>query len=362
MSSATQQLASQRQSSWPHRLAVLLTCATFPVIWVGGLVTTYDAGMAFPDWPTSYGYNVFLYPWQTWLSGPWDLFIEHGHRLLVAGVVGPVTLALAVVVYLREPRTWVRRLTWTAAMLVVVQAMLGGMRVRLDARLLAQIHACVGPAFFALCAALAVCTSRRWSAVQDQNATARSERSRLPRAATATAALAYVQLLLGSQLRHMPVTADATIFRLAVFFHLIVAAALTAHVVVAWWRAEREARGDRWILRPARCLAALIVAQLALGGGAWVVNYGWPVWLSGYSWAAGYVVTREGFRQAIVTTGHVAVGSLILATAVVLALRAWRIAAERADTERARASSRLCPSHPRPGKTAFHQLAHEAIA
>ena len=59
-------------------------CATFPLIWVGGLVTTYDAGMAVPDWPNTYGYNLFLYPWQTWLSGPWDLFIEHGHRLLGA--------------------------------------------------------------------------------------------------------------------------------------------------------------------------------------------------------------------------------------------------------------------------------------
>ena len=65
-------------------LAVVLVCATFPLIWVGGLVTTYEAGMAVPDWPTTYGYNLFLYPWQTWICGPWDLFIEHGHRLLGA--------------------------------------------------------------------------------------------------------------------------------------------------------------------------------------------------------------------------------------------------------------------------------------
>ena len=69
-------------SPWPHRAAVLLVCATFPLIWVGGLVTTTQAGMAVPDWPNTYGYNLFLYPWQTWLFGPWDLFIEHGHRLL----------------------------------------------------------------------------------------------------------------------------------------------------------------------------------------------------------------------------------------------------------------------------------------
>ena len=75
---------------WPHRLAVALACATFPLIWVGGLVTTYDAGMAVPDWPGTYGYNLLLYPWQTWIAGPWDLFIEHGHRLLGAAVPAPL--------------------------------------------------------------------------------------------------------------------------------------------------------------------------------------------------------------------------------------------------------------------------------
>ena len=59
-------------------MAWVLACATFPLLWVGGLITTTDAGMAVPDWPGTYGYNMFLYPWQTWLFGPWDLFIEHG--------------------------------------------------------------------------------------------------------------------------------------------------------------------------------------------------------------------------------------------------------------------------------------------
>src|SRR4029077_11054524 len=80
-------------SPWPHRLALLLASATFPLLWVGGLVTSYDAGMAVPDWPTTYGYNLFLYPWQSWVLGPWDLFIEHGHRLFGAAV-GLLSIAL----------------------------------------------------------------------------------------------------------------------------------------------------------------------------------------------------------------------------------------------------------------------------
>src|ERR1051326_8624152 len=80
-------ILSTESSRWPHGLAIVLCCATFPLVWVGGLVTSYKAGMAFPDWPTSDGYFLFFYPWLDWLRGPWDLFVEHGHRLL-ASLVG----------------------------------------------------------------------------------------------------------------------------------------------------------------------------------------------------------------------------------------------------------------------------------
>ena len=85
-------------SRWPYRLAVLLAAATFPLISVGGLVTSYDAGMAVPDWPNTYGYNLLLYPWTTWLFGPWDLFLEHGHRLLGV-LVGLLAMGLVAAAY-----------------------------------------------------------------------------------------------------------------------------------------------------------------------------------------------------------------------------------------------------------------------
>ena len=89
-----------------HRLAVLAVCLVWPLIWVGGLVTTFDAGMAVPDWPATYGYNLFLYPYKTWLLGPFDLFIEHGHRLLGA-VVGMVAIGIVIAAFWRDPRRWV---------------------------------------------------------------------------------------------------------------------------------------------------------------------------------------------------------------------------------------------------------------
>ena len=76
----------QRPNPWPHRFAVVLACATFPLIWIGGLVTTVDAGMAVEDWPTTFGYPLLFYPLVKWLYGPADVFIEHGHRLYASAI------------------------------------------------------------------------------------------------------------------------------------------------------------------------------------------------------------------------------------------------------------------------------------
>src|SRR5881628_556994 len=112
--------AQTRYSPWPHRLSVALALVTFPLIWVGGLVTTYDAGMAVPDWPGTCGYNLFLYPWQTWLAGPWNLFIEHGHRLLGA-TAGLVAIALLAAVLITDRRPWLVRAAAGALALVIAQ-------------------------------------------------------------------------------------------------------------------------------------------------------------------------------------------------------------------------------------------------
>lgn len=300
-----------------------LLCATFPLIWMGGLVTTYDAGMAVPDWPNTFGYNLFAYPWQTWLFGPWDVFVEHGHRLLGA-LAGMLAIALAVACWIGEPRRWVRWLAVGALGGVIAQGVLGGMRVLLDERLLAQIHACTGPAFFAYAAALSVVTSRRWREAPDHQAS--SAARRVQRLALFTAALAYVQLVVGSELRHGAAGGSSAAFGAAILFHVLLGLALTAHVFLLALRTARLDPRQPSLSRPAARVAVLVAVQVVLGAGAWIVNYGWPGRLLGrYAWTEGFVIRQDSWLQALVTTSHVAIGSVILATSVVVSLRAFRL-------------------------------------
>jgi cytochrome c oxidase assembly protein subunit 15 len=309
-------------SPWPHRLAVALVCVVFPLIWVGGLVTTYDAGMAVPDWPGTYGYNLFLYPWTTWIAGPWNLFIEHGHRLLGA-TAGLVAIALVVATFLTGSRPLVRGLAIGALILVIAQGVLGGARVLLDERQAALIHGCVGPLFFAYCACLAVITSRRWN-TGGLTFPARPEQS-LTRLALMCLVFAYGQLVLGAHLRHPADDGSPRTFQFVLLFHVVVAVALAGYAFALPWLAFRRARGEAWIMRPAAALIVLMLVQLGLGVATLIVKYGWPAWLGGEALNPEFTVTARGFWSSMIVTAHVANGSLILAALSVLWVRSARL-------------------------------------
>jgi cytochrome c oxidase assembly protein subunit 15 len=300
----------------------VLACATFPLLWVGGLVTTTDAGMAVPDWPTTYGYNLFLYPWTTWLAGPWDLFVEHGHRLLGA-TVGLITIGLVAVLWRTKERRWVRWLGVAALALVIFQGMLGGMRVRLDERTLAMLHGCTGPLFFALTIAMAVVTSSRWRTGDLARSSASAAHIR--RLAVVTCILVYLQILVGAVVRHVPVATEPTTFVHAIRFHLFLAAILTLHIALLVGSVWRRARGIQPLRGLASTLAALLAVQLTLGAATWVVKFAapsWaPLWISNLRGA----VQEGGWLQTHVITAHVAGGSLLLATALALALYTHRL-------------------------------------
>ncbi len=119
------------------------------------------------------------------------------------------------------------RLGNLAVAAVVFQGVLGGVRVLLDERLVAMIHGCVGPAFFALTTAMAVFTSRRWLTASQPRDDAGG--LKLARVATITAGLAYAQLVLGALLRHSPATGQGRLFQIVLVFHLFLAVVLVAH-------------------------------------------------------------------------------------------------------------------------------------
>src|SRR5437773_848831 len=79
-------------SPWPHRLAVITAVATIVLIFVGGMVTNTGSALAVPDWPTTFGHNMFLFPWSQMIGG---IFYEHTHRL-IGSLVGMLTVALAI--------------------------------------------------------------------------------------------------------------------------------------------------------------------------------------------------------------------------------------------------------------------------
>jgi len=310
-------------SPWPHRFAVLLAWAVFPLIWVGGLVTTYDAGMSVPDWPNTYGYNLLLYPWTTWVSGPWDLFIEHGHRLLGV-LVGILTIALVVAVFRRDQRRWMRYFSLGVLAGVILQGCLGGVRVLLDERTLAMVHGCAGPAFFAVCVIACGVTARWWRepAVIRCGKSARNLRI----FAWGTLGLAYMQLILGAFLRHIPTTASPGWFRLVVFAHLILAALVTVSVFLLAWVVWRGRPGHVLLRRPVGFLCALLLIQLLLGGVTWLVIYHWPNLIVDWDVTAAFkTIEAKGSLQSLVVTAHAANGSLVLAASVVLVMRSLRL-------------------------------------
>jgi heme a synthase len=282
-------------STWPHRLAVTLAGATFPLLFIGGLVTSLGAGLAVPDWPTTFGYNMFLYPWSKMIGG---IFYEHSHRL-IASCVGLLTIALAVTLWIKEDRRWLRWLGIAALALVIVQGVLGGLRVVLLQHTLAIIHACFAQVFFALTVSLALFTSREWC---NENSTSIDDGGRLRRLALITTVLVYIQIVFGALLRHTGERLDG---------HLLFAALVAIHVVLLLLRITRHHGEEPALVRPAYWLGGLLLVQLSLGTAAYLGKFT-PL------------LPLRGGALVLTATTHLIIGALMLVTSLTIALRTFR--------------------------------------
>src|SRR5438093_1518994 len=263
-----------------HRFAKLVVACTVLLILAGSLVTSHDAGLSVPDWPTSYGWNMFTFPPSMWVA---NIFWEHGHRL-IASTVGFLTIILATWLWLADARPWLRWFGAAALGAIIAQGVLGGLTV------LFFLPAAVSTAHAAL-AEIFLCM-------------------------TVATALIFLQILIGAAMRHtgaglaIPdfpwmfghVVPDHWNGRIAVHFtHRAGALIVTLGIGILSAYVWSHHRGRRELAQPAALIVALVVIQVTLG--------------------ALTVLTR---RDIWINSLHVVCGALVLTTSLVLTLRTWR--------------------------------------
>src|SRR5438132_11502748 len=185
-----------RSTMWLNRFAWFAAFATLLLICSGGMVTSKGVGLAVPDWPTTFGYNMFLFPVSKWIGG---VLFEHTHRLL-ASTVGFLTIILALWLWRVEDRPAVKTLGLIAVAGVILQGILGGLRVTMLKDQIGIFHACLAQAFLGLIVLIAIVTANFWRSLAPDV----DLRKIVPikTLALATTIAIYVQLALGATMRH----------------------------------------------------------------------------------------------------------------------------------------------------------------
>lgn len=297
---------------WRHRFTVLTAATTVLLLGWGAFVTSINAGLAVPDWPSSFNSYDPFNPWPEW----WKLtpvLAEHGHRLLGA-LVGTFTLILAGWTWFADPRRWMRWLAVGALVLVTVQGILGGLRVVLISLDLAVVHACVAQIFFGMVVALALFTSRAWL----QRELGGFDEAQVPglrRFALATACVLYVQIILGALLRHPGTGIDTTL----VLLHLGGAVLASGAVIALYAHARSHHRSARIAYPAARALLVLLLIQFTLGVTAYFVTLD----------DAGMLEPSN--LQVMVNTAHMVTGALLMGSSVAALVGAYHLPRERAE-------------------------------
>jgi cytochrome c oxidase assembly protein subunit 15 len=298
---------------WHHRFVKLVMACTILLIAAGGMVTSTGSGLSVPDWPTTYGWNMFTFPLSKWVGG---IRYEHSHRL-IASTVGFLTIILAAWTWWVDPRRWVRRLGFAALGAVILQGLLGGLTVLLLLPPAVSIgHAALAQIFFCLTVTLAVVTSPRW-----KNTVSPVNDPMLRRVATLTTVLIYAQILLGATMRHTHAGLAIPDFPLAFghvippvwntgvaihFAHRLGALIVTLAILATAGHVFYHHGRRREVVRPALMLLFLVSMQVTLG--AFVI------------WSG---------KDPVINTAHVVNGALTLGTSLLLTLRTHRWGFER---------------------------------
>lgn len=286
-----------------HRFALFVAGATFFLIIAGANVTSRDAGLATSDWPLSNG--------QFFPKMVGNLYWEHGHRMIAASV-GFLTIILAIYLQLRERRSWVKRLGWTALGLVIVQGLLGGLTVKMNLPLaVSSAHGTLAQLFFLTTVSLAVFTSRSWI---DAPASVHEPGGGFSLRSLCVASLVLIlaQLVLGATLRHSAEW-DEWLPTSLLIAHITGAIIVTLSLSVTAMTVFLRHREEKFLTRPAAIALGLLIVQLMLGVAAYMTR------------AASPYEPQPLNPMIAVTVSHVACGALVFATTIVLTLRVFRV-------------------------------------
>ena len=321
----------EQSTPWLNRFAWFTAFATLLLICSGGMVTSKGVGLAVPDWPTTFGYNMFLFPVSKWIGG---VFFEHTHRL-IASTVGFLTIILAIWIWRADDRQTVKTLGLLAVAAVILQGILGGLRVTMLKDQIGIFHACLAQAFLGLLVLIAIVTTDFWRTLRLNASSIQvsDKLSLLRRIAMGTTIVIYVQLALGATMRHqhkdlaildfptangawIPDTStpalakinhwrdaralsDVDAFQIWLqMVHRFVAVVIGVAVIVFCARVLRYARDINAMRRVSIGWVILFFVQFTLGA--------WTIWSN---------------KAADVATTHVAVGAIMLSFGV----SAWAI-------------------------------------
>ncbi len=289
-----------------HRFALFTACATFCLLIAGALVTSNDAGLSVPDWPTSYGSFYKLPPWTG------GIIYEHSHRMF-AEFIGLLTITIAVWTWRTDKRRWMKGLGIAALGTIIAQGILGGLTVLYFLPpLVSSAHAAVGQTFFCIACCIALFTGRNW--VEDARPVANDiARPHLLSLALLSVLVLYVQLLFGAMFRHHGMS----------WLPHVINAPLVA-VILTWTAVTALTRygNVQAIRRPAVAILFLLTIQLCLGFLAFLTRVEW-----------GRDAAQPELPMVASTVAHVATGALLLAATYVLTMQICRLVpSEAAET------------------------------
>jgi cytochrome c oxidase assembly protein subunit 15 len=283
-----------------HKFAIFVVCWTILLLVAGALVTSNEAALSVPDWPLSYGT----------LTPPMvgGIRYEHSHRV-IAGVLGLLSIVLAVWVWAKDERRWLRWFSVIAVAGMAAQAVLGGEVVRqLLHYWLPVMHACFAQIVFAALLSIAVFTSRWW--VSDQPQVEDTGSPSIHSLAIANAAVIYFQVILGAGFRHKEIP---------VWPHMV--GALIVLGMVIWLAAVLRRRFEKSaaISKARILLHAILGIQLLLGLGAY--------------WSR---LTTVDAPQPIplmvtLTVLHTVVGAILFGVSILIVLLCYRLVPRRRE-------------------------------